>query len=112
MDFNVPASIADLLGFNKEQTLVRDKRHLGDNIISIPSLIVMCNIPRLSYLSSCLLSYVHNCVVNSAPGTKIVVSTQNLTIPLVNDGVLEIRVWLVGQSLRPVNICNEIVEVK
>ena len=116
VSFDLEHSLADLLGFDKKKILVGDKRHMGEQLVNINnlhSLIVMCDVARPSYLNGRLTSYILNYPVYGAPGAKIVYAPSHLTyVPLVNNVISTINVWLKDQSLGDVDIRKETVEVE
>ena len=116
VSFDLEHTLADLLGFDKGKMLSGDKRHMGEGLVNINnlhSLVVMCDVARPSYLNGRLTSYILNYPVYGPPGAKIVYAPSHLTyVPLVNNVLSSINVWLKDQSLGDVNIRNETVEVE
>ncbi len=116
LNFNVDFSIAKLLGFKVTDILNSGKRHIGSelvNINSISSLILMTDVVSPSYHNGKLLSYIYNTVLNVAPGVKVVDIPVNLTyIPLINDVITSVNVWILDQNLKTVDFRGEDVEIE
>ena len=79
VSFDVPNSLASVLGFNRSIYCVG--RHASGqlvNIMSVNSILVHCNIIHSSYMRGVQAPVVYNFFPNAAPGQKILEAPSNL----------------------------------
>ena len=89
VSFDVPNSLASVLGFNRSTYGVG--RHTSEqlvNIMSVNSILVQCNIIHSSYMRGVQTPVVYNFFPNAAPGQKILEASNNLIYLLVTVDVI------------------------
>ena len=88
VSFDVPNSLASVLGFNRSTYGVG--RHASEqlvNIRSVNSILVHCNIIHSSYMRGVQAPVVYNFFPNAVPGQKILEAPSNLIyLPVTVDG--------------------------
>ena len=104
--FDVPNSLASVLGFNKSTYGVG--RHASEqlvNIMSVNSILVHCNIIHSSYVHA---PVVYNFSPNAAPVQKIVEAPTNLIyLPVTVDVISTLSVWLTDQDGKVLDLRGE-----
>ena len=109
VSFDVPNSLASVLGFNRSTYGVG--RHASEqlvNIMSVNSTLVHCNIIHYSYMRDVQAPVVYNLFPNAAPGQKILEAPGNLIyIPVTVDGILTLSMWLTDQHGNPLDLRGE-----
>ena len=100
VSFDVPNSLASVLGFNKSTYGVG--HHASEQLVnsmSINSILVHCNIIHSSYVRGVQAPVVYNFFPNAAPGQKILEAPSNLIYLPVTVGVIStLSVWLTDQD--------------
>ena len=90
VSFDVPNSLASVLGFN--ESIYGVGRHANEQL-SVNSILVHCNIIHLSYMRGVQAPVVYNFFPNAAPGQKILEAPQNLIyLPVTVDGISTLSV--------------------
>ena len=105
VSFDVPNSLASVLGFNK--SIYGVGRHASEqlvNIMSVNSILVHCHIIHSSYMRGVQAPVVYNFFPNAAPGQKILEAPSNLiylpvgncirhfnSVSVANEKVLDLR---------------------
>jgi len=115
VDFTVPSSFADLLGFDKivinagynESTSIVD-------ITTINSLLVNVNIISGSYVNGSPFPVIYSFYPNVSPGYKIVERPNPKLIfyPVTRNDISTMRVWLTNQDNKPVDLRGERLTVR
>ena len=99
VSFDVPNSLASVLGFNKSIYGVR--RHASEQLvnISVNSILVHCNVTHSSSVRGVQAPVVYNFFPNAAPGQKLLEAPSNLIyLPVTVDVISTLSVWLTDQD--------------
>ena len=112
--FDVPNSLASVLGFNKG--IYGVGRHANEqlvNIMSVNSNLVHCNIIHSSYMRAVQAPVVYNFFQNVAPGQKILEAPHNLIyLPVTVDVISTLSVWLTDQNGKVLELRGEELTIR
>ena len=100
LSFDVPNSLAGMLGFNK--STYDGGRHASEqlvNIMNVNSILLHCNIIHSSYMRGVQAPVVYYFFPNATPGQKILEAPSNLIyLPVTVDVISTLPVWLTDQD--------------
>ena len=117
LSFDAQHSIANLLGYRRQDYLKGNGRYEGIDVARINTttgLFVLCDIARASYMNGKHVSFIHKTMINTTSGVRFVDTPANLVhVPLlVSNSISDISVWIVDQDLRPVKMLNNELEIE
>ena len=111
IDFDVPASMYDLLGFDKADKFEGLGRYVGKrlvNITNVTQMIFNCNITASGYINGQEMPFIFNCSVDVPAGfrmgrelTKIAYKNLNTT------QISHICIWIVDEHGSPINLRDD-----
>ena len=114
MSFDVENSIANLLGFKKRMYPAGE--NIGEeivNILQINSILVHMDIVKNSFIKGVSEPVIYAFFPNVQPGVKIVETPKNLVyLPITNNYITSIRVWLTDQDNKLLNTQGETLTVR
>ena len=113
VDFNIPNSIGNILGFNK--TIV-DKNYNESpnpiNIINVNSILIHCDLVQSSYYNGKPSNIIYSFPINSDPGYRMIseplVQRMHKIIP---EKISKMRVWLTDDNNNPLDLRGELVTI-
>ena len=111
VDFDVSASIYDLLGFDKSDKIEGIGRYVGKRIVNITNvtqLVFNCNITTSNYINGQEMPFLFNCSVDVPAGYRMgreltTISYKNLNTTQIS----HIRIWVVDEHGSPVNLRDD-----
>ena len=112
--FDVPNSLASVLGFNRSTYGVGShaSEHLV-NIMSVNSILVHCNIVHSPYMRGVQAPVVYNFFPNAAPEQKILEAPSNLIyLPVTIYVISPLSVWLTDQDGKVLNLRGEELTIR
>ena len=102
-------SLRSVLGFDPK--IYRDGRHESEhivNILRVNSIIIHCDVIKLSRKNGIASPIIYNFFPNVGPGQKIVDKPKNLIyLPLTLSIISQMTVWLTDQSGEPLDLRGE-----
>ena len=114
VSFDVPNSLASVLGFNK--SIYGVGRHASEqlvNIMSVNSILVHCNIIHSSYMRGVQDPVVYNFFPNAAPGQKTLEAPSNLIyLPVTVDAISTLSVWLTDPDGKLLDLRGEELTIR
>lgn len=114
VDFTFPNSIGSLLGFTGK-LLKADRWHTSDDtikIISVNSLVIMCNVVGGSYRHGKPAHILHQFFPIVPPGYKIVERPQSIIyLPLITNIINELIIEIEDEHGQPINFNGEAVTI-
>ena len=110
VSFDVPNSLASVLGFNK--SIYGVGRHGSDQLVNI-SILVHCNIIHSSYVRGVQAPVVYNFFPNAAPGQKILEAPSTLIyFPVTVDVISTLSVCLTDQDGKVLDLRGEELTIR
>ena len=110
IDFNVEHSLNDLLGFGKTK-FHGSGRYIGEKIVNITNVIQFifcCNIIETNYINAMHVPFIFNSNIDVPPGYRLIRELSKITYKKLNTSqISNIRVWIVDQDGRPVNLRHD-----
>ena len=114
IDFNVPHSLAMVLGFEKKQ--YSSGRHSSEhvvNILRINSILVHTDIVTNSYIKGVMTPVVYTFFPDVSPGVKIISAPKNLVyLPITLNTIYYMKTWLTDQDHRPLDLRGEELTIR
>ena len=114
VSFDVPNSLASVLGYNRGTYDVG--RHASEqlvNIMRVNSILVHCTIIHSSYMRGVQAPVVYNFFSNAAPGQKILEAPSNLIyLPVTVDVISTLSVWLTVQDGKAMDLHGEELTIR
>lgn len=116
IDFTVPNSLNELLGFNNEIVGGATGYYSGSNIVNIldvNSILVNCDLINNSYNNGKLSPVIYSFFPNVSPGFKIVRNVESPVYIQVNKTQINsITTWLTDQDENLINFRGEVVTIR
>ena len=112
--FDVPNSLASVLGFNRSTYGVgRHAREQFVNIMTVNSILVHCNIIHSSYMRGVQAPVFYNFFPNAAHGQKILEAPSNLIyLPVTVDVISTLSLWLTDQHGKALDLRGEELTIR
>ena len=111
VDFDVEASMYDLLGFNREDKMQGIGRYPGKRIVNITNvtqLIFNCNLTRSNYINGKEMPFLYSCGINVPVGYRLGRELSDIAYKSLNTSqIAHIRIWIVDEHGSPVNLRND-----
>ena len=109
VDFTIPNSLANLLGFNP--VVLTNGFNISPNIVNIltvNSILVNCNIISGSYANGSLSTTLYSYFPSVGPGFKIIQTPINVVyLPLIGNHIMSVRIWITDQDGNPLSFNSE-----
>ena len=113
VSFDVPNSLASVLGFNR--SIYGVGRHASENLVnimSVNSILVHCNIIHSLYIRGTQAPVAYNFSPNATPGQKILEAPHNLIyLPVTVDAISTWSVWLTDQHGELLDLRGEVLTI-
>ena len=108
IDFNIDNSMHEVLGFKKDDKFEGKGRYISENIVNITNvtqLIFCCNVIEANYINELQVPFLFNSAINVPPGFRMTRELTEITYKKLNTRqICSIRVWIVDEYGRPVNL--------
>ena len=108
IDFNVDASMHNLLGFDKTDKIEGIGRYAGKRIVNITNvtqLIFKCNITTSNYMNGKETPFLYNCGVNVPSGYRMGRELTEIAYKTLSTAqISHIRIWIEDENGAPVNL--------
>lgn len=115
VDFEVDASLYDILGFDKRDKIEGTGLHSGKRIVKITTvtqLIFNCNITTSNYINGTEMPFLYNCGVNVPAGYRLSRELTDIAYKNLNTSqITHIRIWIVDEYGTPVNLRDDALTV-
>ena len=111
VDFDVLGSMADVLGFDRYRKIAGSGRYVADeiiNIVTVKQLVFNCNLISSNYVNGRESPFIYNCGINVPVGYRLSREVSDISYKtLTSTQISHIRVWIVDQSGRAVNLRDD-----
>lgn len=111
IDFNVENSIHQLLGFTKQDVLLKEGRYISENTVNITDvtqLIFCCHIIESNYISDLQIPFLFNSTILVPPGYRMSRELAKITYKKLNSKqICTIKVWLIDENGNKINLRKE-----
>ena len=111
VDFDVPGSMADVLGFDRYRKIAGSGRYVADqiiNIVTVKQIVFNCNLISSNYVNGQESPFIYNCGINVPVGYRLSREVTDISYKsLTTSRISHIRVWIVDQSGRSVNLRDD-----
>ena len=108
IDFNIDASMHDLLGFDKDDRYEGIGLYIGKRIVNITNvtqLVFNCNITSSNYINGMKMPFLYNCSVDVPAGYRLGRELTSIAYKSPNTSQISfICVWIVDEHGTPVNL--------
>ena len=108
VDFDVQASIYNILGFEKNKKFQGTGRYVAKriiNIVNVTQLVFNCSLTESNYVNGRESPFLYNCGINVPVGFRLFRELTDISYKsLTTSQISHIRVWIVDQDGAPVNL--------
>jgi hypothetical protein len=116
IDFTVPNSIREVLGFESRLVGGADGYYNGDeiiNILSVNSVFVNCDLINNSYSNGVIAPIIYSFFPNVSPGFKIVRNVEHPIYLRINKSQINsVTTWLTDQDNKELNFRGETITIR
>ena len=115
IDFNVPNSLCEILGYEKTDKFQGPGRFIAEKIVMIATvtqLLFNCNIVEGSYFNSLQIPLIYNCVIDVPAGYRLSRELTNISYKRLNTSqISNIHLWITDEQGRFINLRKDLLVV-